>query len=115
MKVLFYPTFPELELYTVVAIFNHLNYFATTDPNVDFDFAFSWDDQTWVDKDPKLLEISQTKAVVNLRCNDISKHKVEEVFTKLFGYSTMIDPTSYQGKVVSKPNENAVARGQIID
>lgn len=115
MKALFYPDFPELELYTIVAIFNQLNYFASKDPESDFDFAFSWQDKTWVEQDDKLTAIAQHKPVINLGCKDISKHNVERIFSELFGYSTMINPLEYQGKVVCKPNENAAARGTIIE
>ena len=115
MKALFYPDFPELELYTIVAVFNRLNYFATTDIHGEYDFVVSWQDKTWVENDSFLKNISRKKPVINLNCNDISKHKVDELFGQLAGYTCVVDPLSYHGKMVVKPNENAVARGQIVD
>ncbi len=114
MQVLFYPTFPELELYTIIAVFNHLDYFATLDPEANFDFAVAWQDQTWTDPNPVLDRIAETHLVLNHRCTDISKQKVEAVSRQVCGYDTLIDPLTYQGLCVKKPNENAAERGTII-
>jgi hypothetical protein len=114
MKALFFPEYPQLELYTIVAIFNRLDYFATQDPDSDFDFAVAWQDSTWVDTGPLLKQISETKCVVNLDCTDISKEYVEQISRDIFGYQTLVDPRVYDGVCVKKPNENAVERGKII-
>lgn len=107
MKVLFLPEFPDKEFYTIVAIFMRLGYFATQDPESDFDFAMSWQDSTWVDNIDTLQFVAKSKPVLNLNCTDISKQRVEQVFSHVFGYSTFIDPLTYTGKAVKKYNKNA--------
>ncbi len=115
MQALFYPRFPELELYTIVAVFNQLDYFATTNPETEFDFAIAWQDQTWTEPNSVLDRIAESQLVLNHHCNDISKQKVESVAGQITGYNTLIDPLSYAGMCVKKPNENALERGTIID
>ena len=114
MQALFYPDFPELELYTIVAVFNRLDYFATTDPQAEFDFAVAWQDHTWCPPQPLLERIAAERIVINHHCNDISKQYVERIASQVFGYTTLVDPRSYDGRCVKKPNENARARGSII-
>ncbi|MFZ0256585.1 MAG: hypothetical protein WAN46_13305 [Gammaproteobacteria bacterium] len=114
MKVLFFPEYPDKEFYTIVAIFMRLGYFATLDPNDSFDFAMAWQDRTWLDDSPVLQEIAVRKPVLNLHCQDISKHRVERVFNAVFGYSTFVDPIQHRGACVKKHDENAQG-GSIIE
>lgn len=107
MKILFLPDYPDREFYTIVAIFMRLGYFATSDPESPFDFAFSWQDSTWLEPNPVLEQVALQKPVLNLGCRDISKRRVEAVFSRVFGYSTFIDPTTGTGPMVQKYDENA--------
>lgn len=115
MQVLFYPKFPELELYTIVAVFNQLNYFATLDPDMPFDFAVAWQDQTWTDPNSELDRIAEQRFVVNHHCTDISKQNVEAIVGNIMGQKMIINPLRYSGLCVKKPNENAQERGVIIE
>ena len=107
MIAYFHPDYPGREFYTIVALFLRLGYFATRDPAAPFDFAVSWQDATWLAEDPLLAEIARLKPVVNLACRDISKTRVEEVFSAVFGRRTLLDPRSHRGRCVEKHNENA--------
>ena len=55
------------------------------------------------------------KRVLNGACTDISKARVESVFEKVFGYGLGVDPTTYEGPVVQKSEENAAHDGKIIE
>jgi len=113
MIVLFYPDYPGKEFYTIVPIFMRLGFFATRDTAADFDFAVAWQDETWLEDQPLLDEIAGERPVVNLRCRDISKTRVEQVFTEVFGRSTLIDPIRHSGPCVKKHDENALG-GSIV-
>lgn len=114
MKVLFFPEYPGKEFYTIVPIFMRLGYFATLDPKDTFDFAMAWQDRTWLDDLPVLQALADQMPVVNLRCQDISKNRVESVFSAVFGYSTFVDPIQHRGVCVKKHDENAKG-GSIIE
>ncbi len=53
--------------------------------------------------------------VLNLGSLDISKNFVDEIHQQVFGYSTRIDPTKYQGRCVRKSDINALHDGIILD
>lgn len=55
------------------------------------------------------------RPILNARCTDISKRRMEEAFQKVFGYSLAIDPLTYNGKAVCKSDENAAHDGYIVD
>lgn len=114
MNVLFLPDYPDKEFYTIVAIFMRLGYFATSDPQSDFDFGFCWQDSTRLEPQPVLENVARQKPVLNLECRDISKRRVEEVFSRIFGYTSFIDPTVGKGRIVQKFDENALG-GQVVE
>lgn len=51
---------------------------------------------------------------INLKCDDISKVKVDAMHLKAFGYNTFIDPYTFEGIAVEKSDENAQHDGQKI-
>lgn len=114
MKALFQPDYPDKEFYTIVSIFGRLGYFATTDPADSFDFAFSWRDSTWVEPSLVLEAMGSAIPVLNRRCLDISKRRVEALFKEIFGYSSLVDPMRFQGRCVEKHDENAIG-GAIVE
>lgn len=61
-----------------------------------------------------LAELSAHHFVVNERCDDISKTRVEEVFREVFGYGTFVDPTTYAGLCVVKSDDNAMHDGTLV-
>jgi len=114
MNVLFLPDYPDKEFYTIVAVFMRLGWFATRDPDADHDFAMLWQDSTWVDECAPLTRLAATEPVLNLRCRDISKRRVEEEFRRQFGRSTFVDPASHVGRAVQKHDENARG-GKVVE
>ncbi len=52
---------------------------------------------------------------VNGRCTDISKSHVDRIFQQVFGYSTKIDPTRFQGQAVIKSEENFAGGGAFVE
>jgi len=113
MRILFYPQVPH-EPYVVYKIRSALNYQITNNTSDDFSFAIAWNDTTIWPADPVLEELARRARVINLACRDIRKSFVEEVFSEVFGYTTAIDPTIYQGNLVQKSEENAAHNGEII-
>lgn len=51
---------------------------------------------------------------INLKCDDISKIKVDAMHLEAFGYNTFIDPFTFEGIAVEKSDENAQHDGQKI-
>ena len=45
---------------------------------------------------------------------DISKTRVDEAFSKVFGYSPMVDPRTHAGPLVRKSERNGAHDGEII-
>lgn len=52
--------------------------------------------------------------IINKEIYDISKETVDKLHLEVFGYNTIINPTSHIGSCVVKSNENALHDGQII-
>jgi hypothetical protein len=61
-----------------------------------------------------LHELARDHWVVNLHCRDISKRHVEAVFSQVFGYSSLVDPTTYEGLCVCKNDSNAIADKELV-
>jgi len=108
MLVLFQPDYPDKDFYTIVSVSVRLGYFATLDPTDSFDFTIAWQDRTWVAPCPNLAAICGERPILNRRCLDISKRRVETVFKEFFGYSSFVDPIRFHGRCIQKYDENAV-------
>lgn len=106
MKIFFAPHYPEPLSYLQTVVLYHLEYQVTLDPEDDFDAACLWADQTFITPPEVLQSIAKSKPVINLRCTDISKSRVEEVFTQVFGYSSLVDPREYRGLAIQKSDLN---------
>ena len=115
MQALFYPGSPHRRRYTINALFEHLGYTVTVDPDEPYDFAVSWLNRTWIPDYPLLEEVARQKPVLNLRCTDISKVYVDSLFHDVFGYRVAIDPTTYQGRAIRKLNANAWGKGCFVE
>ena len=113
--VLFYPDLPRREHHAIYKICYLLGYRMTNALQDKFDIAISWEDTTLKVIDPRLSDLAKSREVINLRCVDIGKRHVAAVFQEVFGYTSEIDPLTFQGKCVRKSTENAVHDGKIID
>lgn len=87
----------------------------TKNPRRRFDVAFSFEDTTFMPRYDLLFRLAKKNEVINIRCRDISKKKVNAVFEKIFGYSLEIDPLTYKGKCLKKPNRNGRPSKEIIN
>ncbi|MDT0632222.1 glycosyltransferase family 2 protein [Rubrivirga sp. S365] len=108
--LLFYPEVPRpyAVLYKLAVL---AGYRMTSDPEGPCDAVFLWDDETRSAVGP----FRNDEAAINLRCTDISKEHVSAVFEGAFGYPVEVDPTTYEGRVVKKSDENATHDGEVID
>ena len=52
--------------------------------------------------------------MINLKCTDVSKRHVDRVFHDVFGYSSLIDPFTFEGECVEKSNLNGKHDGQLV-
>jgi hypothetical protein len=115
-KVIFYPEMPK-ERSVLGRIFEILKYQIVNDLSQakDAQFIVNWDFSTYRTSYPELLKLSKTREVINIHCSDISKKHVDQIFGKIFGYTTIIDPTTFKGKCVKKGDINAVHDGTIVE
>jgi hypothetical protein len=114
MRLFFAPEYPEKIPYALAVIIHHLDYLVTLSPRENFDAAVLWEDETFLHVPPILQEIQKTKPVINIDCIDISKNRVEQALGDIFGLSTFIDPLTFEGKCVKKPDANSVRHGFVI-
>lgn len=114
MRILFSPSCPENQQYSIVAMINYLGYSVARSANEPFDIGYLWDDATHVVPPQELLETAETKPVLNIKCTDISKETVNRVWEQVCGYSSKIDPLQHQGKAVKKLDANGKGVGEII-
>lgn len=77
--------------------------------------AFVWKDDTFV---PALTSDARERArgsvLINDKCLDISKARVNAVHQQVLGYSLAVDPTTYTGRMVVKSNLNGEHDGQEV-
>ncbi len=111
--ILFYPDSPQV-WHILYRMCHSLGYRISNDPESPFDLAIAFCDTTTRKNDATLQHLSLKHTVVNLRCADISKEHVEEVFTEVFGYGMSIDPRTYPGPYVKKSNLNSTHDGTIL-
>jgi hypothetical protein len=52
--------------------------------------------------------------IINKGCTNVKKDYVDEVFTKVFGYSSFIDPEKHRGCCVEKSSQQAIHNGRIV-
>lgn len=113
--VLFYPEYP-LKRNLLHQIFKSLDYNITNNPNQTFQFVIKCKDTT-IDTgngNEILDKLSRNYKIINKDCLDISKKKVDKVFTEVFQYSSFVDPLTYNGKYIQKNDLNAKHDGFIL-
>lgn len=120
-KILFYPDEP-MPFCAIYKILKFLGYRITTDPQKNCVLAIKyWHgfDGNPYSPEKSFPDFRSTRQngvkVLNIRCNDISKIRVNSVFEEIFGYSLSVDPRKHSGKCVMKLNWNALHKGQIIE
>ncbi len=111
--IFIYPHYPGRKA-GMYQIAKKLAYNLTNKKPKKFDLAVYWEYETYRKEFELLEEVSKKHNVVNLNSRDISKKKVDEVFTKVFGYSLFVNPLEYQGNCVKKGDLNGLHNGEII-
>ncbi len=104
------PHFPSRKS-TIYQIARHLKLNLVTQPFTNTRVGIHFHDSTLHDP----VSFPDKIQVINKNIYDISKIKVDEIHQIVFGYNTIIDPTSHHGLCVSKSNENAMHDGQILN
>lgn len=113
-SILVYPHYPSRGS-TIYKVGNQLGYNVTNKPDKNIQFAVYWEYLTFREEYQYLEQLAADKPVINLYSRDISKVHVDAVHQEVFGYCTIVDPLTYQGKMVKKNDINAKHDGQIID
>jgi hypothetical protein len=111
--ILVYPHFPSRGS-TLYKIGKRMGYNITNKVRTKIDVAVYWEYLTFREEFQYMESIADKVKVVNLHSRDISKVYVDAVFKKVFGYSTFIDPLTYEGAFVKKNDVNAKHDGIIL-
>ena len=112
--LLCYPDRPYI-CHTLYHVAHKLGLTISNDPSVAFDVGVIFCDITKIPDDPVRTKLTEQHAMVNGRCIDISKSRVEEVFKNVFGYGSHIDPRTYDGTYIRKSERNTAHDGKIMD
>src|SRR5262245_42559795 len=112
--VLFFPYAPTSDA-VVEKIRCHLGYDLITDPAGKAEVGVYWDADTWRDPSPALMRAAEAIPILNIRCRDFSKTRVDQVFERVFGRSLRVDPRAYVGAFVATSDENAMHDGVVLD
>ncbi len=64
--------------------------------------------------DDALTRLAERTDVLNARCLDISKKRVDAISTPIFGRSLMIDPLAYSWECLMKSDHNSVKDGKVV-
>ena len=91
-----------------------LGYPVTSDPARPFDIAVAYHDRTFTDPEV-LAPIPDGVPVINGRCLDISKVRVDREVEAVFSVRTLLDPTRHAGPMVEKSDENAAEGRRIVE
>jgi hypothetical protein len=81
-------------------------------PARKYDMVFRYRDATFYDK--SVEGVPDDAPMINRNAVDISKKNVDRIFSEVFGYSLILDPSTHRGKAVEKSDANAQHDGRII-
>jgi len=113
VTLLCYPDKPKTH-HTLYKIAHRAGWKITNNPRAHAQVYMHFEDATFRGPNPTLDSLARDHHVLNVKCLDISKKRVDEVFEQVFGYPLAVDPTTYEGRCVRKSNINAVHDGKII-
>lgn len=111
--ILTFPQRPRPEA-VVSKVCSLLGYRITRNVRRKVDLVMSWEDCTFRRSFDVLERLSERRPVLNLKCWDISKRKVDEAHRAVFGYGLALNPLEHQGPCVKKSNLNAMHDGAVI-
>ena len=111
--ILLYPQYPGRKA-VINKMAKSLGYNITNNPQKNHQLVVYWQDSTYREPDSVIQSLAQKELAVNLRCTNISKSKVDDVFEDVFGYSSIVNPTTFSGLMVKKSEINASHDGVIV-
>lgn len=113
LTVLFYPDYPRTD-HHIHRVCIAAGWRITSDPTVAADYVIALRDRTIWEPDAVLDALASAGRVLNYRATDISKQRVERAHLAAFGYGMAVDPTTYEGPMVRKSNDNARKDVQLV-
>ena len=81
---------------------NKLGVEITNDPNSDFKYAIYWNIKSNSTPDQVISEISHRMKVINIKCGNVLKYRVDEIWNEISGYTIKINPAKFKYKYVRK-------------
>ena len=111
--ILCYPERPW-SVYILYKIAHLMGCRITNNPKEHHDLVIRFEDTTYASVDHVLAKLAEQTRVLNLRCTDISKTRVDAIFTQVFGYSVTVDPLTHRGPCVMKSDQNCTHDGRVI-
>jgi len=110
--IVVYPDYPSKKT-TIYKIARSLGYRITNKRLSRAQHVLWFHDTTYASSE-LLAQSYLDKKIINRTCTDISKKHVDAIHQIVFGYSTIIDPTTHIGAAVAKSDVNALHDGEII-
>ena len=92
----------------------YFNGFTITNKPQKADCFIHFEDTTYRKYDLVIRKIAEKNRVINYRCWDISKKRVEKVHKQVFGYNLSIDPQAHRGNYLRKGNLNTLHDGVVL-
>jgi hypothetical protein len=86
----------------------------TGNPKARHDLVVRFEDTTYASIGDVLSQLAERTDVINARCTDISKKRVDAISTPIFGRSLMIDPLTYSGECLMKSDNNSAEDSKVI-
>jgi len=115
LTVLFSPS-PPTHRSVAEKVCRHLGYQVVSgSADLPADVGFYWDIKTWRSPAAALVTRAEAMPVLNLRCSDFSKRRVDEVFAQVSGRSLGLDPRTTSGRFVAKSDANAAHDGVVVN
>ena len=93
----------------------YFNGYTITNIPQEADVVVHFEDTTFRKYDQLLRQLNKKIKVINYRCFDISKERVEKIQQQAFGYGMSVNPLTFKGKYVKKGNLNTLHNGIILD
>lgn len=111
--ILCYPELPRF-FHVITTLAAYMGARIVNDPTLPHDTALYFEDTTVRAENDTIRALAEREFVINEHARDISKTHVEEVFSRVFGYTSHVDPRTYEGAVVSKSVANAIHDGHVV-
>jgi hypothetical protein len=113
LTILCYPQVPR-SVYVLYKLAHFAGCRITGNPKARHDLVVRFEDTTYASIGDVLSQLAERTDVLNARCTDISKKRVDAISTPIFGRSLMIDPLTYCGECLMKSDNNSAKDGKVI-